>query len=140
MYRRRSRRDVTVMHSTAVPPDLFTAWQRALEHWTQKAPHDTLLGVAAKHQQLAWLASRYREAARSNPHDWIARDRLKSVQRAAALLTFSVPTAREAPAKMRGSTKLLLAAMLSTVIALWLTDFMREQHHRAGTTLISRHP
>ena len=124
---------------SVVPPDLFAAWQHALEHWTQKTAHDTLLGVAAKHQQMAWLASRYREAARSNPQDWIARDRLKAVQRAAALLTFSVPTAHKAPAKMRGSTKLLLAALLSTGIALWLTDVMRVQHH-GRTTLISRHP
>src|SRR5688572_28002395 len=81
------------MHSTAVPRELFASWQDTLVRWTQRTSHDTLLGLAAKHQQLAWLAARYREAARSNPHDWIARDRLKSVQRA-ALLTFA-PVARD---------------------------------------------
>src|SRR5262245_45425160 len=94
MFRPLSRCDRISMHSTAVPRELFANWQHTLAHWTQRVSHDTLLGQAAKHQQLAWLAARYRDAARSNPHDWIARDRLKSVQRAAALLTFS-PMPRE---------------------------------------------
>lgn len=130
--------DHQCMQSTPVPADLFDRWQQTLTSWTQKSSHDTLLGLAAKHGQLAWLATRYRDAARSNPHDPIARERLDRVQRAAALLAFSMPGTRAAPAKLRGSTKLLIAAMLSTGLALWLTDVMREQHQRSA--LVSRHP
>ena len=132
------RCEIGNMHLAPVPADLFASWQHTLVHWTQKSAHDTLLGLAAKHQQLAWLASRYREAARSNPRDFIARDRMKSVQRAAALLTFSTPVVREAEPKFsRGCTILLIAAVLSTGLGLWVTDFMRQKQE---TTLVSRHP
>jgi hypothetical protein len=135
----RIRCDVDSMHSTPVPADLTASWQATLEHWTQKASHDTLLGLAVKHGQLAWLAARYRDAARTNPRDPIARDRLKSVQRAAAMLAFAMPAARASEHKKpRGPTMLLLAAALSTGLALWLTDFMRTHH--PTTTLVSRHP
>jgi hypothetical protein len=133
------RCDVDSMQSTPVPAELTASWQTTLEHWTQKAAHDTLLGLAAKHGQLAWLAARYRDAARSNPRDPIARDRLKGVQRAAAMLAFAMPAARTSERKKtRGPTMLLLAAALSTGLAIWLTDFMRAHH--PTTTLVSRHP
>lgn len=126
------------MQPTPVPADVIASWQHTLVNWTHRPSHDTLLGLAAKHQQLAWLASRYREAARSNPRDPIARDRLKGVQRAAAMLAFAMPVAREAaPKKMRGGTALLLAAVLFTGVGLWLTDFVRDQQQ---STMVSRHP
>jgi len=126
------------MHLAPVPADLFASWQHTLVHWTQKTSHDTLLGLAAKHQQLAWLALRYREAARSNPRDPIARDRMKAVHRAAALLAFSAPVVRDVEPKIsRGCAILLIAAVLSTSLGLWVTDFMR---HKQQTTLVSRHP
>ena len=121
-----------------VPAELNASWQDTLVHWTHKASHDTLLGHAAKHQQLAWLAARYRDAARSNPHDWIARDRLKSVQRAATLLAFSMPAVRETRRRSRGGPALLLCAALSVGLGLWLTDFLRM--HQPQRTLVSRHP
>lgn len=126
------------MQSTPVPSDLIASWQHTLVHWTERSAHDTLLGLAAKHQQLAWLATRYRESARSNPRDPIARDRLKGVQRAAALLTFTMPVARDTqPKRMRGGTALLVAAALFTGLGLWLTDFVRDQQQ---STMVSRHP
>ncbi len=138
MFEKRVRCDVMSMRSTPVPADLVASWQYALENWTQKPAHDSLLGLAAKHQELAWLATRYREAARSNPHDWIARDRMKSVQRAAAMIAFSVPAAQgSAPKKSRGPLALLFVAVLSMFVGLWITDFMRTQQR---STLVSRHP
>ena len=138
MFGAPARCDEESMHLAPVPRDLFATWQYTLEHWTQKHTHDTLLGLAAKHHQLAWLATRYREAARCNPHDPIARDRMKSVQRAAALLTFSTSVTRETTPKLaRGCTVLLIAAVLSTGLGLWVTAFMRDQQQ---TTLVSRHP
>jgi hypothetical protein len=126
------------MRSTPVPADLVACWQTTLVNWTQKASHDALLGLAAKHQELAWLATRYREDARSNPRDWIARDRMKSVQRATAMLAFSVPAAQaSAPKKSRGPLALLFVAVLSMFVGLWITDFMRTQQR---STLVSRHP
>lgn len=126
------------MRSTPLPADLAASWQYALENWTQKTAHDSLLGLAAKHQELAWLATRYREAARSNPRDWIARDRMKSVQRATAMLAFAVPAAQDGgPKKSRGPLALLFVAVLSMFAGLWITDFMRTQQH---STLVSRHP
>lgn len=126
------------MHARPVPAELNESWQATLVHWTHKASHDTLLGRAAKHQQLAWLAARYREAARSNPRDPIARDRLKAVQRAAALLAFSMPVMHETRRTSRGGPALLLCAALSVGLGLWLTDFMRM--HQPQRTFVSRHP
>ena len=126
------------MHARPVPAELNEGWQETLVHWTHKASHDTLLGRAAKHQQLAWLAARYREAARSNPRDPIARDRLKAVQRAAALLAFAMPVVRETRRKSRGGPALLLCAALSVGLGLWLTNFMRM--HQPQRALVSRQP
>jgi hypothetical protein len=126
------------MQTMPVPTELNASWQDTLVRWPQKAAHDTLLGHAAKHQQLAWLAARYREAARTNPRDPIARDRLKAVQRAAALLAFSMPAVRETRRRSRGGPALLLCAAMSVGLGLWLTDFLRM--HPPQRTLVSRHP
>jgi hypothetical protein len=125
------------MHPTPVPPELVACWQDALVHWAHRASHDTLLGRAVKHNQLAWLATRYREAARGNLQDPIARDRLKAVQRAAAMLAFSTPIVREAPRRSRSGMSLLFAAIISTGLGLWLTDYMRA-HQKP--TVVSRQP
>ena len=126
------------MQATAVPPELFACWQFALVHWNQRTAHDTLLGVAAKHHQLAWLAARYRGAARSNPHDCVARDRLQRVRRASTLLAFAPPPARAATTTApRAAATLLVAAMLFAGLGLWLTDYLRQQQH---ATMVSRHP
>ena len=118
--------DLTFMAPSPVPDDLLEGWQGTLSQWTNKLAHDTLLGRAVKHDQLAWLATRYREAARGNPHDAIARDRLKGVQRAATMLAFAAATAkREEPSKKRSGPALLVACVISTCIGLWLTDYVR---------------
>lgn len=138
MVETRARCDSCSMQSTPVSSDLAASWQYTLAHWTERSAHDTLLGLAAKHQQLAWLATRYRESARTNPRDPIARDRLKGVQRAAALLAFATPAVRETrPKRMRGAGALLLASALFTGLGLWLTDLVRDQHQ---ATMVSRHP
>jgi hypothetical protein len=113
------------MAPSPVPDDLVASWQTALSKWSDKLAHDTLLGHAVKHHQLAWLATRYRESARGNPSDPIARDRLKGVQRAATLLVFSSTATRDEPSRSRGGPALLAAAILSTCLALWLTNYVR---------------
>lgn len=131
--------DCDGMQARPVPRDLFTSWQAALEHWSDDAKHDTLLGIAAKHQQLAWLAARYAAAARSNPHDTIARDRLERVRRASAVLAFRLPATREVTSKTpRAAAMLLLASMAFAGLGLWLTDFM--SHQQQQRTIVSRHP
>jgi hypothetical protein len=113
------------MAPSPVPDDLVASWQDTLTRWANKLAHDTLLGHAVKHNQLAWLATRYRESARANPSDPIARDRLKGVQRAATLLVFSLSATHDEPRRSRGGPALLAAAILSTCLALWLTDYVR---------------
>lgn len=126
--------DLTFM-AAPVPDDLLDGWQGALSQWSNKLAHDTLLGQAVKHDQLAWLATRYREAARGNPYDPIARDRLKAVQRAATMLAFaSAGASREEPAVKRGGPALLAVFVISTCLGLWLTGFVRDhQPHRDVT-------
>jgi hypothetical protein len=120
------------MAPSPVPDDLLDSWQGTLSQWSNKLVHDTLLGRAVKHDQLAWLATRYREAARCNPYDPIARDRLKVVQRAATMLAFAAGSAtREEPRKSRGGPALLAAVVISTCLGLWLTDFVRGHQPHA---------
>jgi hypothetical protein len=117
--------DLVGMAPSPVPDDLVARWQDTLSQWTHKLAHNTVLGCAVKHNQLAWLATRYRESARANPFDPIARDRLKGVQRAATLLAFSASATHDEPRRSRGGPALLAAAILSTCLALWLTDYVR---------------
>ena len=130
------------MQATSVPRELFSSWQFTLEHWNQGTAHDSLLGIAAKHQQLAWLAARYRATAHTNPQDYIARDRLKRVQRASAMLAFAAPPAAdETTSKMpKAAVALLLASVVMAVLGIQLTDFMRHQTPTSKPTMVSRHP
>ena len=116
------------MQASPVSEELLEGWQGVLSQWTNRLAHDTLLGRAVKHNQLAWLATRYREAARSNVQDPIARDRLKAVQRAATMLAFATPEREDTTSKKRGGPALLMAAVLSTGLSLWLTDYMRSHN------------
>jgi hypothetical protein len=125
------------MELQRVPQDLVVGWNETLVRWSTKESHDTLLGRAVKHGQLAWIATRYREAARSNPRDPIARDRLKAVQRAAAMLVFATPAREPVRKTHSGFVALLVGLALSTVVGLWATRYMRD--HRAAT-LVSRQP
>ena len=127
--------------ATAIPTELTTAWQHALEHWNQPALHDTLLGLAAKHTQFAWLAARYKDATRSNPADPIASHRLLRVQRAAAIVTFAMPRESGEPMKKpyRGATMMLVGAVLAVGFALFLTNNKVQEHHEQRS-LVTRHP
>lgn len=125
------------MESTRVPQELVVGWHDTLVHWNHKTSHQTLLGRAVKHSQLAWLAMRYREAARSNPRDPIARDRLKAVQRAAAMLVFATPIREPAPKSHAALAMLLVGLVFSVGVGLWSASYM---HNRRMTTLISRQP
>lgn len=125
------------MEPTRVPQELVAEWNDTLVNWNYKTSHDALLGHAVKHQQLAWVATRYREAARSNPHDPIARDRLKAVQRAAAMIALALPI-REPERKSHSLLALMLVAMLISVGAgLWAARYMRD-HHQAMPVVSSQ--
>jgi hypothetical protein len=125
------------MEPTRVPQELVVGWNDTLVRWTLKESHDTLLGRAVKHNQLAWVATRYREAARSNPRDPIARDRLKAVQRAAAMLVFATPLREPARKSHSGVAVLLIGLAMSTGVGLWATRYVRD--HRAAI-ILSRQP
>lgn len=125
------------MGATPIPQELTTAWQGALECWGDSARHDTLLGVAAKHQQLAWLAGKYRDAARSNPSDGIAQARLARVCRAAAMM-FTMPVVAPPPPTRRayrGIPLILIGAVIATGIGLSITEQQVQQR-----TQVTRHP
>ena len=124
------------MGATPIPQELTTAWQLALERWAEPARHDTLLGLAAKHHCLAWLAGKYRDAAWSNPDDPIARDRSERVRRATALM-FAMPTEPVAPPRRsyRAVSLLLLGAVFATGLGLLITEHRVNQAVR-----VSRHP
>lgn len=139
--------NVDSMRPQPVPPELTDGWQTTLVQWTKLAHHDHVLGVAAKHKQLPWLAARYRDAARSNPSDPIAKERLVRVQRAAAVLAFAVPVDRSPRERspFRASAMLLVVAVFATGIGLWVTKHHVREHQArsagsAEPAVIATHP
>ena len=136
------------MSATLIPRELTESWQLTLEFWGEPARHNTLLGLAAKHKQLVWLAGRYRDAARSNPDDAIARERIERVRRATAVIfAMAAPPARDPARKAYRSVPLvLIGAVIATVVGLVVTEQRVEQHQRAEQSerieraQISRHP
>ncbi len=130
-------------HATATPPPaLLHAWEQAVHGWSNPAHHDTVLGVAAKHSQYAWLAARYREAALRQPHDPIPAQRLARLQRAALLtLSFEGRTVTESKTRspFRGVAAVLVMTVLATVVGLWLVDSrMRDYQQRKHSTVTTR--
>lgn len=124
----------------AVPPALASAWAITLSSWGDSSRHDVVLGLAAKHEQYAWLAARYREAARANPADPIPQARLARVQRAAlATLCFERRTPDVEERKPYRNVLLLLAAtMLATVVGLWLVDMKASEYQQRKPPLSSK--
>ena len=141
MFVCRSRPYGQFMGATPIPTELTNAWQLALEFWSQPVRHDTLLGLAAKHQQFAWLAGKYRDAARSNPSDLIAPERLPRVQRAAAIVMMSKtkPVDEPMPRTFKAMSIMLIGAVLATGLGLVAADHKVQQHHQQTTT-VARHP
>jgi hypothetical protein len=99
-----------------VPADLLEAWRDVRRAWNDVPRHDHVLRVAGQHAAYAWLATRYREAARHN--DPIARERLALVQRAAelTLAVAAVRADRDTEMPYRATRRLLF--MLVGVLAL----------------------
>jgi hypothetical protein len=100
----------------AVPADLLEAWRDVRRAWHDLARHDHVLRLAGKHAAYAWLATRYREAARRD--DPIAKERLALVQRTTEL-TLVVATMRgerDTEVPYQATRRLLL--MLLGVLAL----------------------
>ena len=125
------------MVPSRVPQELVLGWNETLVQWTQKTSHAALLARAVKHNQLAWIATRYREAARSNPRDPIARDGMKAVQRAAAMIVFTTPVREPARPSYRALAMMLVGFVISVGVGLWAAQYQHD--HRIGI-LVSRQP
>lgn len=125
---------------TSIPPALASAWANTLSSWGDSSKHDLVLGLAAKHEQYAWLAARYREAARANPDDPIPPARLERLQRAAlATLCFERRAPQTEERKPYRNVLLLLAAtMFATVVGLWLVDMKTSEYQQRQPPLTSK--
>lgn len=120
------------VQAPAIPSALAVAWERTLHSWADSSLHDTVLGLAAKHEQFAWLAARYREIARRDPRDPIPPARLARLQRAAlATLCFTPPPAAPERKPYRGAAILLIAAVVAAVVGLRVVDMKAQDHHRS---------
>jgi hypothetical protein len=119
-----ARSSQITMDALPVSTELTTAWARVLEGWTDGRRHDTILGVAAKHGEFAWLATRYREHVKRNADDAVAPARLARVQRAAAVVMLSkAPKAAEPMPKIfKMASLLLVGAAVAVGIGLFVVD------------------
>lgn len=120
----------------SVPTELAVAWQRTLHGWTDTRLHDTVLGIAAKHGQFAWLAARYRTIAQAQPGDPIPAARLARVQRATLATLCLVPTPSAAPARTpyRAAAIMLLGFVVAAFVGLRLVDMKSHDYKRAHQT------
>lgn len=111
-------------HAEAVPAPLVRAWEDTVAGWGDASRHDIALGLAAKYRQFAWLAGRYRDAARARPEDPIPPARLARLQRAALVTLCCDTRPQPAPERRpyRGVVTMLIAAVVATAFALWLAD------------------
>jgi hypothetical protein len=125
----------------SVPAPLAEAWERTLQGWEIAALHDTVLGLAAKHEQFAWLAARYREIARSRPEDPVPPARLARLQKA-AVVAFRIDTRSPATRERtpyRGAGIILIAAVIAAVVGLRVVDMKARDHQtRTHTTQTSK--
>ncbi len=91
-----------------------------------------VLGLAAKHEQFAWLAARYREIARERPSDPVPPARLARLQRA-VLATLCLAQRQEAQPQRRpyrGAAIVLIASVIATVVGLRLADVKTRDYQR----------
>jgi hypothetical protein len=118
------RSSLSGMDALPVSTELTTAWSRVLEGWTDARRHDAILGIAAKHGEFAWLATRYRAHVKRNADDAIAPARLARVQRAAAVVMFSKapPTSEPMPKIFKMASLLLVGAAVAVGIGLFVVD------------------
>lgn len=127
--------------AAAVPAALADAWAQVLHGWENSALHDTALGLAAKHEQFAWLAARYREIARARPEDPVPAARLARLQKAAVVafrIDARTPTTRERT-PYRGVGIILIAAVVAAVIGLRVVDQKaRDYQSRTHPTQASK--
>jgi hypothetical protein len=91
-----------------------------------------VLGLAAKHEQFAWLAARYREIARERPGDPVPPARLARLQRA-VLATMCLAQRQDTEPQRRpyrGAAILLVASVIATVVGLRLADVKTRDYQR----------
>jgi hypothetical protein len=100
------------------PDVLDAAWQHTLAAWDDAALHDKLLALAGDHDRYAWLAARYRERAKANAEDAIAKARLERIQKAtlARLMATATPKPDHAPQAYR-ATMAMLGVLIIAIIA-----------------------
>lgn len=97
----------------AIPDVLGTAWDKAVESWSDPARHDEILRLVAQHDAFAWAAARYRTRA----GDPIADKQIDRVRKAAEVTLMSSATSRKSAGKnpYRSTTALLVLLVVLVV-------------------------
>lgn len=101
-----SRRD------TAVSPELVAAWDATLAAWDDRARHDALIGLVARHDAYAWAAARYR----TRGDDPIAARELARIRKATEVTLLVGAAAR--PDDARKPYRALIAVLLLMLVAI----------------------
>lgn len=100
----------------AVPDEVHAAWKVVQASWADPARHDELLLLVSRHNCYAWAAGRYRDKARSRPHDPIAARQLERLRRAGEATLFATASAR--PERKAGSYAGVIAVLGVLLLAL----------------------
>ncbi len=100
------------------------AWRDAEAAWTDRDRHRALVGLAARHDCLAWLAARYRARA----GDPVADEQLGRIARAAAALMAARSRPREvAASSLRPLVRMVVVLALAIATALASATLARER-------------
>ncbi len=104
-------------HEATAGDDIRAAWDRAVADWASPSRHDELMQLVARHGIYAWAAGRYRDAAREQPDDPIARRQIERLQKAAEATMFASAATRpdRTPAPYR-ATVAVLGLMIVAII------------------------
>lgn len=116
----RSNRDASV------PPRVAAAWDHAVAHWHEPAAHDRVVAIAAELESFAWIATRYRELARTG--DAIAQAQLARVSRATEVALTIGAVARRAAAPEKAPYRglvLMVAVLVLIVLGTWVYAQLR---------------
>jgi hypothetical protein len=116
----------------SVSPRLRETWQDALARWSDPASHDRVVAVAAELESFAWVATRYRELARTG--DAIAAAQLARISRAAevAMTIGAVARRTGTPEKTpyRG-LKMMIAVLVMTMLGTWVYARFQPAGHES---------
>jgi hypothetical protein len=99
------------------PPEV-TAPYRDDGAWSDPARHDELLRLVTQYDCYIWAAGRYREVARANPNDAMARQQLERLRKAAEItLLASATQPKDKTPKPYRATIAVLAMLILALVA-----------------------